>query len=217
MQDDAGQTKTAYRFFHNSQVDLPTLLKPYYEATLGRIAAEPRVLVVQDTTSHTYAALPATTGLRPINTRAKGAQGLKLHDTLAFTPQGVPLGVVDIQVWARDPSHPGSQAQRRQERPIAAKESLRWLTSYRRTAALQPLCPDTQLIGIANREANLHALFQEAAQTPQGPDLLIRANATTRRRVAADAELTPLAVGPPRHPAPGRPETPPCLEKAMAG
>ncbi len=89
-------------------MDLPTLLKPYYEATLGRIAAEPRVLVVQDTTSHTYAALPATTGLRPINTRAKGAQGLKLHDTLAFTPQGVPLGMVDIQVWALDPGHPGS-------------------------------------------------------------------------------------------------------------
>lgn len=191
LQGDAGQTKAAYRFFHNPQVDLPTLLQPHYAATLGRIAAEPRVLVVQDTTNLNYAAHPAATGLGPINTRADGAQGLKLHDTLAFTPQGVPLGVVAIQVWARDPATLG-QAQRRQERPLAEKESRRWLTSYRRTAALQPHCPDTQLISIADREADLYELFQEAAQTPQGPDLLIRANAAAQRRIAAGEELTPL-------------------------
>ena len=191
LQGDAGQTKAAYRFFHHPHVDLPTLLQPHYATTLGRIAAEPRVLVVQDTTSLNYAAHPATTGLGPINTRADGAQGLKLHDTLAFTPQGVPLGLVDIQVWARDPATLG-QAQRRQERPLEEKESRRWLTSYRRTAALQPHCPDTQLISIADREADLYELFQEAAQTPQGPDLLIRANAAAQRRVAAGEELTPL-------------------------
>lgn len=191
LQGDAGQTKAAYRFFHNPHVDLPTLLQPHYATTLGRIAAEPRVLVVQDTTSLNYDAHPATTGLGPINTRADGAQGLKLHDTLAFTPQGIPLGLVDIQVWARDPATLG-QAQRRKERPIEEKESLRWLTSYRRTAARQPLCPETQLICIADREADLYELFQEAAQTPQGPDLLIRANATTQRRVVAGEELTPL-------------------------
>ena len=35
-------------------------------------------------------------------------------------------------------------------------------------------------------------MFQEAAQTPQGPDLRIRANAAAQRRVAAGEELTPL-------------------------
>lgn len=45
------QTKAAYRFFHNRQVDLQTLLHPHYEATAARIGEHPLVLVAQDTTS----------------------------------------------------------------------------------------------------------------------------------------------------------------------
>jgi hypothetical protein len=75
-------------------------LHPHYEATAARIAEQSVVLVAQDTTSLNYDAHPATRDLGPINTRADGAQGLKLHDTLALTPEGVALGLIDIQVWA---------------------------------------------------------------------------------------------------------------------
>jgi len=112
LHGDAGQSKAAYRFFHNPQVDLQTLLHPHYEATARRIAEHPLVLVVQDTTSLNYEAHPATRDLGPINTRADGAQGLKLHDSLALTPEGVPLGLIDIQVWARDPRAAGQARQR---------------------------------------------------------------------------------------------------------
>jgi len=70
-------------FFHNRQVDLQSLLHPHYEATGARIAEQAVVLAIQDTTSLTYDTHAATTGLGPINTRVDGAQGLKLHDTLA--------------------------------------------------------------------------------------------------------------------------------------
>jgi hypothetical protein len=188
LHGDAGQTKAAYRFFKNAQVDLPTLLHPHYEATVRRLAAHPRVLVVQDTTSLNYTPHPATTGLGPINTRSDGAQGLKLHDTLALTPEGVPLGLVDIQVWARDPQAMG-QAQARKTRPLDTKESQRWLQSFRRTAAVQQLCPDSRLVCIADREADLYELFQAAHQHPAGPALLIRANRAAQRQVA-DADDT---------------------------
>jgi hypothetical protein len=191
LNGDAGQTKAAYRFFNNPQVDLQTLLHPHYEATAGRIREHPLVLVAQDTTSLNYDAHPATVGLGPINTRADGAQGLKLHDTLALTPQGVPLGLVDIQVWARDPRETG-KAKQRKERTIEEKESHRWLESFRRTAEVQRLCPDSRLIGIADREADIYELFQEAAKTPAGPDLLIRANRTAQRRVDDADAHTPL-------------------------
>jgi hypothetical protein len=188
---DAGQTKAAYRFLHNPQVNLHTLLQPHYNATARRIAEQPRVLVAQDTTSLNYSAHPLTEGLGPINTRADGALGLKLHDTLAFTPDGVPLGLVDIQVWARDPNRMG-QAQQRKERPIAEKESQRWLDSFRRSTELQRLCPDTQIICLADREADIYELFQEA-RAEAGPHLLIRANRTTQRRVVDDTDdIQPL-------------------------
>jgi hypothetical protein len=192
LQGDASQTKAAYRFFNNPQVDLHTLLHPHYEATAARIAEQPLVLVVQDTTSLNYDAHPATRDLGPINTRADGAQGLKLHDTLALTPAGVPLGLIDIRVWARD-AQQTDQAASRKQRPIEDKESQRWLDSFRRTAAFQRLCPDTRLISVADREADIYELFQEATQDPDGPDLLVRANRATQRRVDdADNERTPL-------------------------
>jgi hypothetical protein len=192
LQGNASETKAAYRFFNNPQVDLHTLLHPHYEATAARIAEQPVVLTAQDTTSLNDDAHPATRDLGPINTRADGAQGLKLHDTLALTPAGVPLGLVDIQVWARDTQQTDQAAQRKQ-RPITDKESQRWLDSFRRTAAFQRLCPDTRLVSVADREADIYELFQEATQDRDGPDLLVRANRATQRRVDNDDnEQTPL-------------------------
>jgi hypothetical protein len=192
LQGNASQTKAAYRFFNNPQVDLHTLLHPHYEATAARIAEQPVVLTAQDTTSLNYDAHAATRDLGPINTRADAAQGLKLHDTLALTPDGVPLGLIDIQVWARDGQHTGQAAQRKQ-RPIADKESQRWLDSFRRTAAVQRLCPGTRLVSVADREADIYEVFQEATHEPDGPDLLVRANRATQRCVDDDEdEQTPL-------------------------
>jgi hypothetical protein len=116
---------------------------------------------------------------------------LKLHDTLALTPSGVPLGLIDIQVWARDPRASG-QAKQRKQRPIEDKESLRWLTSYRRTAEVRRLCSNTRLVNLADREADIYELFQEAAQAPDGADLLIRASRTTQRQVDDEDEQKPL-------------------------
>lgn len=172
-------------------MDLQTLLHPHYEATAGRIREHPLVLVAQDTTSLNYDAHTSTHALGPINTRADGAQGLKLHDTLALTPQGVPLGLIAIAVWARDARAAGKAKQRKQ-RPIEDKESQRWLQSYRRTAEVQRLCPDTRLLNLADREADIYELFQEATHDPDGPDLLIRANRTTQRQVEEEDEQKPL-------------------------
>jgi hypothetical protein len=57
------------------------------------------------------------------------------------------------------------------------------LRSYQRTAELQRLCPNTRLVNLADREADIYELFQAAAQQPDGPDLLIRASRTTQRQV----------------------------------
>jgi hypothetical protein len=187
LQGDPGQTKAAYRFFKNPQVNLQTLLHPHYEQSVARIAAHPRVLVAQDTTNLNFDDHPATCGLGPINTRADGAQGLKLHDSLTLTPDGIPLGLIDIQVWARDP-HEAVPAKSRRQRPIEEKESLRWLTSFRRTAEIQRLCPETRLVNIADRESDIYELFQEATREAQGPDILIRANRSTQRKVEAEDE-----------------------------
>jgi len=182
------KSKAAYRFFDNVRVDMQRLLKGHVEATAQRMQPHAVVLAVQDTTTLNYTAHPATEGLGPINTTKDQGVGLVLHDTLAFTVEGTPLGLVDAQCWARDPEAAGKKA-RRNALPIDAKESVKWLRSYRATAAVQRLCPSTVMVSVGDREADLHELFWEAQQAAGGPKLLVRAERTRRRMVeAASAE-----------------------------
>ena len=177
----AAKTKAAYRFFQNPQVDMPKLLRPHIESTLERIRSHPVILAVQDTTTLNYTGHPPE-GVGPINNSQNSAVGLLLHDTMAFTPEGTPLGLLNVQCWARDPAQAGKKY-RRHQLPLEEKESRKWLVSYRAVAEIQKLCPDTRLISVGDREADLYELFQEAAQDPRGPGLLVRAERTRKRRV----------------------------------
>lgn len=75
---------------------------------------------------------------------------------------------------ARDPDEFGKKAKRHQL-PIEDKESFKWLKSYWAAAGVQARCPDTTIVSVGDREANIYELFQEASADPTGPKLLVRA------------------------------------------
>lgn len=182
---EACQTKArtmgAYRFFQNPKVNMDIILNAHTEATIERIQQHQVVLVPQDTTELDYTTHPMTEGLGPLNTAKDKAIGLLLHDTLAFTPEGVPLGIVQAQCWARDPNQMGKRYIRK-SLPIEQKESLKWLKSFRKVSEIQKLCPGTQLVSIGDREADIYALFLEAA--PQdAPRLLVRIEKSRKRKI----------------------------------
>ena len=179
----AAKTKGAYRFFKNRKIDLKLLLQAHREASVERIKGQRVVLAPQDTTTLNYSTHGTTTGLGPINNSEDTAVGLLLHDTLAFSEDGTPLGVVDAQCWARDPADTGKKY-RRHELPIEQKESMKWLRSFRAVAEIQKCCPDTMMVSIGDREADLYELFAEAYRDPAGPKLLVRAERTRSRKVA---------------------------------
>lgn len=168
------KTKAAYRFLDHDKTTMDTLLQPHYRATEMRLRAETIVLAVQDTTSLNYTAHAATIGIGPIGSTEDGPQGLHLHATLAFSAAGTPLGLIDVQCWARDPNEFGKK-EKRHQLPIEGKESFKWLKSYRAAAAAQARCPGVTLVSVGDRESDLYELFQEAAAHPQGPKLLVRA------------------------------------------
>lgn len=168
------RTKAAYRFFDHHKITMNTLLESHYRATEARVCREPVILAVQDTTSLNYTSHAATTGMGPIGTKADGPQGLHLHSTMTFTPQGTPLGYIDTQCWARDPADFGKKA-RRAQLPITQKESHKWLTSYRAATALQARCRKTRVVSVGDREADIYELFEEATRDPANAHVLIRA------------------------------------------
>jgi hypothetical protein len=176
--ENATKVNAAYRFFANDDVLFETLLQPHYAATEGRIGELDEgtvVLVPQDTTSLNYTALRGSIdGLGPIATTADGAQGLHLHSSLAMTVQGVPLGFLDAQCWARDPQEFGKKA-RRHALPIEDKESYRWIRSYGAVAQIQQRNPKIDLVSVGDREADIYELFEQAMREPDGPKLLVRA------------------------------------------
>jgi hypothetical protein len=180
-------SKAAYRFFDNEQVSMDAILQPHFETTEQRLGNHPVVLVAQDTSTLNYTHHPMTEGLGPINTIKDNNIGLLLHDTIAFTPQGTPLGLLDVQCWARDPAEAGKRHQRH-SKSIEEKESYKWLKSYRKICAVQARCPRTQLIVMADREADIHELFAEHLQTRKKAELLIRAEKSRNRNVTDDAQ-----------------------------
>jgi len=176
------RTMGAYRFFQNEKLTMNVILTPHTEATIERIKGHKVVLAPQDTTTLNYCTHPATMGLGPINNIDDKSMGLILHDTLAFTEEGTPLGILDAQCWARDPEDKGKR-HRRKELPIEDKESMKWLRSFRRVAKIQKQCPETMLVSIGDREADIYELFLEANKDPLGPKLLVRAERSRSRKV----------------------------------
>jgi len=128
----------AYRFFQNKKMSMDVVLTPHLESTVERIREHSVVLAPQDTSTLNYVTHPGTEGLGPINNLNNTSVGLLLHDTLAFTEQGTPLGVIDAQCWARDAEEQGKN---RQHLPIEAKESFKWLKSFKKLREVQALCP----------------------------------------------------------------------------
>jgi len=168
------KTKAAYRFLEHPDTTMDALLQPHFAATGRRVAAEKMVLAVQDTTSLNYSTHRDTDNLGPIAWKKEGTQGLWLHSTLAFNAEGTPLGLLDVQCWARDGKEFGKHHARK-KRSIEGKESAKWLKSFRALAEVQRRTPGTRLVSVGDREADIYELFQQALADAQGPALLVRA------------------------------------------
>lgn len=167
--DDPATLKAAYRFFANDDICAAAMLASHVQATTQRLHTVPLVLAVQDTTYLDWTAHPHTRGLGPL--AAATHQGLLAHTTLALTPEHVPLGLLQQQVWARPADHPRHGDHK--QRPIAAKESQKWLTSLEAVIAARAACPTTQFVSVGDREADVYDLF--LVERPAGVDLLVRA------------------------------------------
>ena len=169
------RTKAVYRFFSHEKVSMEAILEPHYESTISRAAKEKTILAIQDTTSLNYTAHLATEGLGPIGTCSETLSlGLYVHSTLALNLSGTPLGLLDVQCWARDPEEHG-KSKERENLPIEDKESRKWLIGYLATVKAGRRLKDTRIVNVCDREADVFELFELALGEKDQPHLLIRA------------------------------------------
>ena len=100
---DWASTQAAYRLFDNPKASPTAILAPHIQATAERmVGCGGPVLVMQDTVFFSYSRHPATRGLGPIGkSHTTHDRGLIMHNALAFTTAGVPLGLLSQSIWAR--------------------------------------------------------------------------------------------------------------------
>lgn len=168
--DGWADTLAAYRFFDNQAVTPEAILKPHIEATKQRIKSHKVCLSLQDTTELDFTSHP------PEDTLCLDHEnrfGLYDHTQLAVTPEGVPLGVVGVEYFDRQAETLG-KSQERRNWPIEEKESFRWLTGYRQACELARECPETQIVSIADREADIYDVLLEADGDAGLADYIIR-------------------------------------------
>lgn len=166
------ESKAAYRFFDNDQVSSEKILFPHNQKTASRMASSDIILCVQDTTIIDYShRQKEVSGLGKL--RLPDEQGLFLHPTLAFSEDGVCLGVLDHKTWIRT-TFQGKQA-RQAVKSVACKESMRWIESYRKTASLAMEHPDKLFINIADREGDFYEFLQEYDGKKNKAHIIVRA------------------------------------------
>jgi hypothetical protein len=173
---DWASTQGAYRLFDNGNASCEAILEPHIQATLKRMAGVGGpVLVMQDTVFFSYGQHPKTRGLGPIgNSNSEHERGLIMHNALAFTAAGVPLGLLSQTTWARqEVPEEGYQENilRLQCTAIEEKESSKWLQALHETVGRAPR--GVQVITVADRESDFFEFFTQAEE--QRARFLIRA------------------------------------------
>jgi hypothetical protein len=160
-------TQAAYRLFNNPKASTPGILKPHWEATAQRMAGcGGPVLVMQDTVFFSYGTHVKTRGLGPIGkSNAAHDRGLIMHNALAFTTSGVPLGILSQSIWARR-EIPAEDYQEKVERlqvtAIEEKESSKWLVALGETMQRAP--SGVPVVTVADRESDFFEFLTQAKE-----------------------------------------------------
>ena len=169
--------KASYRFFANPKVHEMEILAPHVEQTVARIQTHDTVLLLQDTTYLDYNNRPKTEGL-DLTFRSKlstASQGLLLHNTLAVTDAGIPLGLVDQRFIERKSfignNHNASRKSRHWNRPINEKESIRWINVVQKMYQIDT--GQAHVVHVADRECDQYEFFRDAVRMKE--NVLIRA------------------------------------------
>lgn len=156
-----GETKACYHFFLHTLVSSHKLLQPHFEKTLERIQEHKVVLLPSDTTEIDYTSKKIMEKKERLSNKKNG---IWLHPTIAVTPEGLHLGIVEANFWNRKPEVCEKNRNALDKAPIEEKESYRWLKSYERACEIARQAPDTQIISMFDREGDIIEIFERAEQ-----------------------------------------------------
>jgi hypothetical protein len=155
----------AHRFLDSPQVTAAEIIETLGQRTGERCCGR-RIIAVQDTTEINFSGRErARCGLGPAGDGE--TPGFFMHAAVAVDAEDeAVVGLLDAAIWTR----PVERADARRQRPLAEKESQRWLNTAQ--AVAERAAGADQLIVVGDRESDIFALF---ARRPATVELVVRA------------------------------------------
>ena len=177
--DSWSSMKACYRFFDNKKIKAEVILNEHAKSTVSRInELNQAIIVIHDTSYIDYKNREKSKDLDRVFVGKKGKDGslgLILHNTLAVTTEGLPLGILNQQFVRRETIlHPEREGMPTKQyvhtKPIEEKESYRWIEAINKTNKLGINCSQ---IHVADRESDIYELYRNCNQ--QNIKFVIRA------------------------------------------
>lgn len=177
---DRALVKGYYRLIDQpdeSAITMENILLPHREQTIRRMKAQRTVLCIQDGSDLDYNGAAECSGLGVIGTNQTGSKsaGLHLHSTKVVTDEGLPVGVLRAQCWAPEPKAE-NETRRTCDIPIEEKQSYAWIVGMRDCEDLAAQMPQTRILQVMDRGADIFELFDAWREGPKRTHLLVRAN-----------------------------------------
>jgi hypothetical protein len=165
------EAKAIYRMVDNPEITEEMIIATHKQATIKRIieSGEKIVLNVQDTTELNYTGLKKTSGLGEIGSNID-SRGLIVHSSLAVLTDGLPLGLLAQNVWARDPEERG-KSKNDYKRAFEEKESYKWFTGMENGTNGMP--DGIRVVNVCDREGDIFEFFAKAIENKR--EFLVRA------------------------------------------
>lgn len=155
------EMKAAYRFFDNGKVRFEKVLEPHIAETKVRMAECPVVLMVQDSSEMDFTRPEQI--VNGVGEWDGAPRGFVLHETQAFTRDGIPLGTARAETINRvdgvSRASAAEKGRKRKQTPIEDKESMRRLTGLREARRVAQDSPGAvQCVRVADSESDIDEL-----------------------------------------------------------
>ncbi len=188
--------EACYRFFDNESVRPDKLIAPHIEKTWARIREFAVAVLAQDTTEIDLTRpKQQVLGAGPMDCDSR--RGAFFHPLVAFTVQGVSLGLVGMQAWTRNElkrQSPEEKKQKREATPIEDKESYRWLVGLQNARQTAAACPETTCVCTGDSESDIYELYALAHELRnEQPNLHLLVRAGHDRATSEDSHWMELA------------------------
>jgi hypothetical protein len=177
------EQQAAYDLLEHDQVEVEGVQRALGQAAARRCSEFEWVFLVVDGTSLTLTDHQRRKDFGSIGSLREGARGLKVLNSLALSPSGVPLGVPAQVWWTRTDRARGGY------RPVHERESWHWhQTVDVAVSRLKELAPNTRPHILADREADAAAFLLKLIA--EGHRFTVRSNAL--RKVLVDGQRCEL-------------------------